>query len=143
METIDESHSQEDLIRNDGGSSWYSPHTAGAAATSHYAPTSSFTALNGVLVQASVDDGSHSLDPHTEVVETTDLKNDSKTAVKEYTCESCGATFNNSSNLKSHMRIHSGERPYVCDVCNASFVQVIISTLLRITLVYIIRQYYW
>ncbi|KAL7639895.1 UNVERIFIED_CONTAM: hypothetical protein RMT77_009308 [Armadillidium vulgare] len=42
---------------------------------------------------------------------------------RSYFCSECGASFSNSSNLKSHARIHSGERPYICDVCGASFVQ--------------------
>lgn len=47
----------------------------------------------------------------------------SPAADRNYYCTECGASFSNSSNLKSHRRIHSGERPYACDVCGASFVQ--------------------
>lgn len=42
---------------------------------------------------------------------------------RTYFCDACGATFSNSSNLKSHARIHSGERPFICQECGASFVQ--------------------
>lgn len=33
----------------------------------------------------------------------------------------CGKIFNRFYNLRSHYRIHSGERPFSCDVCDASF----------------------
>lgn len=42
---------------------------------------------------------------------------------RNFHCEQCGSAFTNSSNLRSHMRIHSGVRPYVCVVCGKSFIQ--------------------
>uniref|UniRef100_A0A0P4WIF1 C2H2-type domain-containing protein n=1 Tax=Scylla olivacea TaxID=85551 RepID=A0A0P4WIF1_SCYOL len=42
---------------------------------------------------------------------------------RNFHCEQCGSSFTNSSNLRSHMRIHSGVRPYVCVVCGKSFIQ--------------------
>jgi len=34
----------------------------------------------------------------------------------------CVIRLSDISNLKQHKRIHSGERPYVCDVCNKTFI---------------------
>lgn len=38
--------------------------------------------------------------------------------VKSHGCASCGATFSQKSQLVVHQRIHSGERPYRCQVRN-------------------------
>lgn len=42
-----------------------------------------------------------------------------------YVCnaDSCGKAFNYLSSLVKHERIHRGERPYTCKVCQQSFVQ--------------------
>ena len=42
-------------------------------------------------------------------------------SVKVYPCELCGKVFNKSYNLKTHHRVHSGERPYQCTVCGHGF----------------------
>ncbi|XP_055909411.1 zinc finger protein 501-like [Eupeodes corollae] len=39
----------------------------------------------------------------------------------QYQCEECGKCFRNASNLKSHLVIHSGNRPYKCEFCNSGF----------------------
>lgn len=40
---------------------------------------------------------------------------------KTYTCEECGYCTAHSSNLKPHLRIHTGEKPFKCDQCPLAF----------------------
>lgn len=38
-------------------------------------------------------------------------------------CAECGKTFSCNANLRDHMRLHTGERPFSCSECGMSFAQ--------------------
>ncbi|XP_070841677.1 uncharacterized protein [Chaetodon trifascialis] len=38
-----------------------------------------------------------------------------------FRCMECNREFNRMENLKTHLRIHTGERPYTCSVCSMCF----------------------
>ena len=40
-----------------------------------------------------------------------------------FECDLCEKRYTQSSSLKTHMRIHTNERPYECDVCEKRFSQ--------------------
>lgn len=51
-------------------------------------------------------------------------RNHSEHRQRNFICESCGKGFFSKSDVKVHMRTHTGETPYACTECSARFTQL-------------------
>lgn len=46
------------------------------------------------------------------------------TLEKPFACKYCKKSFSQSSTLRNHTRLHTGEKPYLCNVCDMAYSQL-------------------
>ena len=46
------------------------------------------------------------------------------TLEKPFECKFCKKAFSQSSTLRNHTRLHTGEKPYICNVCDMAYSQL-------------------
>ncbi|XP_078686528.1 PR domain zinc finger protein 12-like [Branchiostoma floridae x Branchiostoma belcheri] len=46
------------------------------------------------------------------------------TLEKPFICKFCQRSFSQSSTLRNHIRLHTGEKPYRCDICHSAYSQL-------------------
>ena len=51
------------------------------------------------------------------------------TGVKPFVCDICSRSFRKKAHMEEHRRIHTGEKPFVCEICSREAIQSIFLSL--------------
>ena len=88
-------------------------------------PLRSFPPMPGILFPSQVPVTGDTMWPLTESLSssssTATIREPSNKNLRGYPCSECDRVFTHSSNLKTHMRIHSNVKPYTCSICDKTF----------------------
>ncbi|CAN9510660.1 unnamed protein product [Ophioblennius macclurei] len=75
------------------------------------------------VIDLSGESGSPPASAHQRFVDPGPSQGQKGTTKKLCVCSFCGKGFRSPANLESHMRTHTGERPYGCTICGKKFSQ--------------------